>query len=497
MTDRVRSEAIGAPRLVHLLVGWTDGEGPLHKRLADALHQLIDTGELPAGTRLPAERTVAGALAVSRSTVVAAYEALRAAGWLASRRGSGTWVRRPGVDYPVPEPRSRGPLGIGRQGSVPAPLTGADLADPPESIDLSTGALPGLAMVAEIATTVGAEDYLDLLNHHGYYAAGLPLLREALAERLARRGVRASSDELLVASGSQQAVELIAQGLVQPGDEIVLEEPTYRGALETFRSRGAKVISVPVRTGRRGPGGVDVDVLERLIARRPKLVYLLPTAHNPTGATLNVADRLRVVRAAAAANVPLIDDESTVDTSLVWPPPPPLAAVAAEHSVPATVFSVGSLSKLFWGGLRVGWVHGPSDLVGRLSRVKNAADLGSSVPGQLLALKLLPHAASAREQRKDQLSSGLAAAEAAMHKLLPEWEWARPLGGAALWVRVPKSDTVALAARARRHGVLVVPGPAYSASEGLREFLRIGYAAGPAAVAEGIRRLATAWRAGP
>ncbi|MCK2242297.1 MULTISPECIES: PLP-dependent aminotransferase family protein [unclassified Crossiella] len=492
MSARLGKSAISVTRLAGLLQGWTEETGSLHRRLALAIRQLVESGELPEGTRLPAERAMAVSLAVSRSTVVAAYDDLRSEGWLASRRGSGTWARRPGIDYPAPESRA-GALGLGRSGAVPAPLTGAHLPNPPDTVDLSTGALPGLPMVAEIAATLGAADYAGLLDHHGYFVGGLPELRVALAGQLAGRGVPAVAEDVIVTSGSQQAVDMLAQGLLQPGDEIVLEEPTYRGALEAFRARGAKVLSVPVRTGRRGPGGVDIEVLERLLeSRRPKLLYLLPTAHNPTGATLGLADRLRVVRAAAATGVAVVDDGSTVDTSLSWPPPAPLAAVAAEHGVPATVFSVGSLSKLFWGGLRVGWVHGPSELITRLSRVKNAADLGSSVPSQLLGLKLLPHSDHARRLRMGQLSAGLAAAEQAAREHLPGWEFARPLGGAALWLRAPGRDSVALAARARKHGVLVVPGPAYSAAEGLREWLRVGYSVSPERVREGIRRLATA-----
>ncbi|MBP2476952.1 DNA-binding transcriptional MocR family regulator [Crossiella equi] len=491
MSARLGKPAISVTRLAGLLQGWTEDTGPLHHRLAGAVRQLVETGELPEGTTLPAERAMAVALAVSRSTVVAAYDNLRSEGWLASRRGSGTWVRRPGIDYPAPEARP-GLLGR-RSGAVPASLTGAHLPNPPDIVDMSTGALPGLPMVAEIAAQLGAEDYRRLLDHHGYFTGGLPALREALVAQLAERGVPSVAEDLIVTSGSQQAVDTLAQGLLQPGDEVVLEEPTYRGALEAFRARGAKVLSVPVRTGRRGPGGVDIEVLERLLdSRRPRLLYLLPTAHNPTGATLGLADRLRVVRAAAACGVAVVDDGSTVDTSLSWPPPAPLAAVAAEHGVPATVFSVGSLSKLFWGGLRVGWVHGPSELIARLSRVKNAADLGSSVPGQLLGLKLLPHSATARAQRVAQLTTGLHAAESAAREFLPGWEFARPLGGAALWLRAPGVDAVALAAKASRHGVLVVPGPAYSAAEGLREYLRVGYATSPDRVREGFRRLASA-----
>ncbi|MFB7586147.1 PLP-dependent aminotransferase family protein [Streptomyces sp. NPDC056169] len=500
---------IASTRLSRLLTGWSsEGPGPLPRRLADALRELAERGDVPAGTVLPSQRELALVLAVSRSTVTSAYGLLEAEGWLESVRGSGSRLRGSGaLDRYVAE---------GRLVSFDA-RTGTGTAD---VADLSSGALPGLGAVGEAVGALTSGDLGGLLVADGYHPYGIPALREGIAAYYRAAGVPTEAAEILVTAGSQQAVWLVAQALVEPGDTVVVEDPTYRGALEALRARGARL--VPVGTeGADGGDGSGAAAVRRLSAHgRPRLVYLQPTVHNPTGRTLDGAARrewrrvledleLFTVEDTACAELALGDgDEDEGGTvgrgggdngghgsgdrgrdgygeSAGAGAPAPLVA-----GLPmASTVTVGTLSKLFWGGLRVGWVRSSPQVVARLAKIKTSVDLSCSVMDQLVAVRLLDRLPEARARRRAELRAQRDTAEALLRSGAPHWEWTRPAGGAALWVRVPGTDTETLAQLARRRGVSVVPGSAFSPVDGFRDRLRLPYAHGTAALAAALPTL--------
>ncbi|MFD8567480.1 PLP-dependent aminotransferase family protein [Streptomyces sp. NPDC059639] len=446
---------ITASRLSRLLTGWsTDGAGPLPRRLADALAELAARGDVPTGTVLPSQRELAAVLGVSRSTVTSAYTLLESAGRLESRRGSGSRLRGPG------------PAGTG---GGEGRLASFDSRSAP--LDLSSGALPGLRVVAEAFGSLGPADLAGPLATDGYHPHGLPVLREGIAAYYRAAGLPTTAEQILVTSGSQQAVWLIAQALVEPGDTVVVENPTYRGALEALRSRGARIVPVGGDRPGAGPDGADVAGLRALLGTsvRPRLVYLQPSVHNPTGRTLDSAARRGWATALAEAGQVTVEDSSCAELTLASdtaPPPVPL---------PSSAYTIGTFSKLFWGGLRIGWVRAPAPAIARLGGIKKSVDLSCPVLDQLLAVRLLGRLPEARAERRADLRAGLATAGELLRGLVPDWEWDPPAGGPALWVRVPGADTEALAQLARRRGVAVVPGSAFSAVDGFRDRLRLPF----------------------
>ncbi|MFE3071417.1 PLP-dependent aminotransferase family protein [Streptomyces sp. NPDC059247] len=492
---------ISSTRLSRLLTGWSsEGPGPLPRRLADALRELAERGDVAGGTVLPSQRELALVLGVSRSTVTAAYGLLEDAGRLESVRGSGSRLRGSGA-----------PDGYVTEGRLVSFDARSRAADGTGTADLSSGALPGLGAVGEEVAALSRDGLGGLLGEDGYHPYGLPALREGVAAHYRAAGVPTEAAQILVTAGSQQAVWLVAQALVEPGDTVVVEDPTYRGALEALRARGARLVPVGGDgPGGEGPGaeGSGPAALRRLVGHaRPRLVYLQPTVHNPTGRSLDGAARREWRRVLAdlelftvedmacaelalgpdgAGGVRAADGSSGTDAGLQGAEgeevPVPLVA---ELPMGSTV-TVGTLSKLFWGGLRVGWVRASPQVVSRLAQIKTSVDLSCSVLDQLVAVRLLDRLPEARAHRRAALREQRDAAEALLRTWAPHWEWTRPTGGPALWVRVPGTDTEALAQLARRQGVSVVPGSAFSPVDGFRDRLRLPYARGTDALAAAL-----------
>ncbi|WP_326808722.1 PLP-dependent aminotransferase family protein [Streptomyces sp. NBC_01186] len=455
--------------LAERLGRWSSGRGPLHALLSSALRRLIEEGELPAGAPLPPDRALAAALAVARGTVIAAYETLRAEDRIERRQGSGTRVA--GTPGTPPQETTAQPAFLHlmepRDG-VLMHACAAPQAPPPELVDAYSRILPRLA-----ATT----------GDIGYHPAGHPVLREAVAEDYTRRGLPTGPDQIMVTNGGQHALALLARALLTPGDRVLVEAPTYPGALEAFREEAAVPRALP-------PG--LAGFAEAVRDHRPALAYAVPTFHNPTGATLPPAARRALAEAAAADSVPLIDDE--VLARLPFPGeevPPPLAS----HAPEGTVLSVGSLSKLVWGGLRVGWVRATPQTVARLARLRAVHDIGGNIPAQLVAAELLPALPQTDPARARERAAGHDRLRAQLARHLPDWEAPPVRGGQTLWVRLPRGDGAAFAQTALRHGVAVLPGAGLDAGGGSREFLRLHFRLDEAELAEGVRRLARAWHA--
>jgi DNA-binding transcriptional MocR family regulator len=456
---------------------WTGGRGPVYRQLAEALKAAVTAGDLLPGRRLPAERQLARELAVSRSTILAAFDVLKREGWLHSRQGSGTWLSRPDAATPPAADQSA----ARSLRANPFLRPGA-----PVPIDLATAALPAHPLVGQVVESLRAGDMRALLDGHGYAASGLSELRERVAATFSAASVPTARDEILVTTGTQQGLALAAALAIRPGDVALVENPTSPGVLDALRAAGADIRAVPV-----GPHGARIDTLEELMTRlSPRLVVVVPTFHNPTAAVMPAGARRRLAALAERLQILVAEDMSHGDIVLGEDPPPPLAHYADGH-----VLSLGSMSKLFWGGLRVGWVRAPSHLVARLSRRKATADLGTPLLSQLVAARLLARRDEVAAARREQLLPRLDRLAALLARELPAWRWTRPAGGLSAWVELPDGNATAFAQVAQRHGVSVVPGPLLSADESHQRHLRISFAPGMAAIAEGVNRLAAAWAA--
>ena len=465
------------PHDLRVLLGdWPSERGPLHRSLANRLGALADRAQLAAGTRLPPERALAEALQVSRTTVVAAYGALKADGRLVARQGSGTYVGAPGGRR-----RSDDPV----LGALAGNQLFAALGEAPSgTLDLATATLPAATCVA--GSCPAPDDVAAWCRSVGYVPDGSERLRLAIAEAYCARGLVTGPDQVLVTSGAQQAIGLVATLYLRRGDPVMVDQPTFPGALDVFRTAGARLLPIPVDAG-----GARVDVVEQLVRRSsPHLVYVVATHHNPTGSVLSAARRERLAAVAAGAQVTVVDD--TVLAELGQPDEGPVPPPVAAFDPDAPVITVGSMSKLFWGGLRIGWIRAAEPVISRLRRLKAIADLGSPLLEQHWAARLLPHADQAGAERRADLGHRRRLLEGALGDALPSWRWASPAGGVSLWVQVP-GDARTLAASALRHGVRVVPGPQFCADEGCSDHLRLPFTQAPEILAEGVRRLAAAW----
>jgi DNA-binding transcriptional MocR family regulator len=458
--------------LARLLRPRLSGSGSLRERLAAAIREAAASGALAAGARLAPERELADSLGISRGTVVAAYRELAEAGVVERRQGSGTWLRE-GDGRPVPSRGRSGVYGL----APPEPGTRA-------AIDLSVAGPQAPPGVARALAALGADDVGGL--GHGYGVLGVPTLREELRRHLERWGVPTADEELLVTCGAQQAIALVASARLRPGEPVVVEDPTYVGALDAVTVAGGR----PVPVGMDEAGIRPEAMREAVAASGARIAYLVPTGQNPTGTVMPERRRAEVVAVARDLGLTLVEDCTLHDLTLRGTWPGTLAALAPE----AGTLLVGSLSKLLWGGLRVGWVRGPAELIERLSRLKLAMDHGSPGVSQLVGARLLADAEAHRERARGQLAVRVAAVTAAFGELLPEWRFRPPEAGLSLWVRLPGPEATPFARLARAMGVAVVPGPVVSAEARFEDHLRLALVHEPPVLREAVARLAEAWR---
>ncbi|CAM4406668.1 PLP-dependent aminotransferase family protein [Deinococcus marmoris] len=454
-----------APRWSALLSGWRTGNGPLYELLAEAVRAGIRGGQLPPAELLPAERTLAELLGISRSTVVAAYDALEGGGWITRKRGSGTQVA-------ATAPRAVNLLAL-RTPSV--------LAQGGEEFDF-TIAVP---LLHDTQRQQMREAALDAFHESLYYPLGLPDLRVLLAEIYTREGLPTTPEMILITSGAQGAISLLANVFLRPRDRVLLETPTYFGAIDAFRAAGAETVGVPVTAQ-----GVEAVAFAGAVKQHaPRLAFLTPTFQNPTGTVMPIRAREKIAAAVAEANLPTIEDDTLIDLGFEVEAPPRIATFAPD----APIFNVGSLSKLYWAGLRVGWVRVPAAHAGPVGQARTLSDFGSSLPGQHIALNLLQDLPWLRQQRREAVmpARDLLADLLCLH--LPEWRFTVPGGGQFLWIELPTRQTSAFTLCAARYGLRLFPGASMGVDTLPDSFLRLPFTLDPARLPEAVLRLKAAW----
>jgi DNA-binding transcriptional MocR family regulator len=454
---------IGATRVAALVDGFD--RSPAYAGLADALTLLIGDGRIGLGTRLPSERELTEALGVSRTTVTRAYAALRDAGYAEARQGAGTFTRVPG-----------GRARAHDRALLPRP--GDD-----EAIDLNCAAAsapPGLAAAyAEAAAELPA-----YLGGHGYFPAGLPELQQAIAATYDERGLPTHPDQVMVTPGALSAASIVAQAFTGPGDRVLVESPVYPNATQAIRHSGARLVPSPV-----DPDGWDLDAVGAALRQSaPKLAYLIPDFQNPTGLVMSDGQREEYAAALRRTRTVAVVDEAHQALALEGQPMPrPFAACSPE------AITIGSASKSFWGGLRLGWIRAPEGRMEQLTRARVGLDLGAPVMEQLVLTRLLRDAAPILEEHRARLRVQRDALAAALRDRLPEWRFRLPAGGLAVWCELPAPLGTSVVAEAERLGVIVAPGPVFAAEGGLDRFVRIPWTRPPEELTEAVDRLAHAW----
>lgn len=469
---------------------------PLYEQIVVQVRELIGRGALRRGDRLPANRELARALGVNRSTVTTAYDELAADGLINSHVGRGTYV-----SAAPPLRRNGDEGGNGRQIS-PMPwsailaaeerkgwLSGMlDATGGRETISFAYG-LPSADLfpldefrrATDRVLRREGRNLLQLGSSLGYE----PLL-QYIAAQMRLAGAEVEADEILITNGCQQSLDLISRVLARPGDEVVIENPTYPGALGVFCGRGTKYVGLPV-----GTSGPDLDLLEDLLAqRRPKLIYVVPSYQNPTGVTMDLKARHRLIELAARARVPIIEDDIYRELRYDGPAPPPLKALDRY----GLVIYVNSFSKTSFPGLRVGWVAAPRIVIDHLHAEKQRSDLQASLLLQAAIYEfarqgsLARHIARSRKtyaQRRDAMLDALA------RHFPAEAEWTRPSGGMAIWIKLPAGiNTSQLLLQAVEAGVVFSPGESFYCSAPDSNRLRLTFTQStPDEIEQGIERL--------
>jgi 2-aminoadipate transaminase len=479
---------------------------PLYIQLRDQLRSLVHAGDLRPGDRIPASRELAQILGVHRTTVANAYAELEAEGLIQGHVGRGTFIRGNGNVLQITPPAPPTMNGNGNGGlrwellfaderseeilsrltaSAPVNALSFVMARPAEEFF----PVEELQSCSQAALRREGQDILNLGASDGYAP-----LKEALLELLRRDGIPAKDETLLITDGCQQALDLIAKAFVRPGDTVVMENPTYPGASAVFNGVRARCLGVPVRTHAEpgSPLGIDVEALEStLAANRVKLLVLTPDFHNPTGTSMPLASRRRVVELASRYQVPIIEDHIYARLHSHEERLPSLKQLDRS----SLVIHIDSFAKVAFPGLRVGWIVAPAAAIERLRLVKQMTDLHTDQLAQATLAEFLKrglfnkHLARMRKIYTDRLN----ALDEALRKNMPEGvHWTRPEGGMCFWLDLPAGfDASELMIHARERGVLFAPGRYFYVQSPMPNTLRLGFAnLNEKQIARGVSQLA-------
>src|SRR4051794_436392 len=400
---------------------------PVYRHISQAIARGITSGTLALDFRLPAERDLADALKVSRTTIVSAYRDLETRGLVRGYVGRGTFVSA------APEASGAPFAWRGKVAAAAARTSDGvirDLlrhaADPSVmSVAAGTPALEGFPADAYRRSMDRAiKRDLRLAFGHGP-TEGLPVLREAIAHRFGGQ-----PHNVLVLAGAQQGLDLLARCLVDPGDTVVVDRPGYLGALHTFKAAGARVVGWDVMRH-------DLDELEDLITRyRPKLIYTNPTFQNPTGWTMPLKLRRQLLTLASRLRVPILEDDTYRELFLNTPPPPSLHSLDTQ----SVVIHLNTFSKALAPGLRVGWLSAAPPIVEQLSLLKQRSDPHPPTLNQLIVADMIVdgtfdrHLAALRVEHRRRRDAMIGALE--RHGAGGKLQWAVPDGGLYLWCRL-------------------------------------------------------------
>lgn len=349
--------------------------------------------------------------------------------------------------------------------------------------------LPDPALFPSEALRAIAEEILTQDGHGALQygpAEGYPPLREWVAERLRARGFKASVENILLTNGSQQGLDLAARAFLDPGDYVCVESPTYLAALQTFDSFGVRYRVVP-----QDDAGMDVETAERALEEGVKLLFALPNFQNPTGRTLSLARREKLVAALARTGTLLLEDDAYYDLRYDGDPLPPVATLQPQIAALYT----GTFSKTVAPGLRVGYIHGPAAVIERLTQLKQITDLHTGSLTQRIVYRYVTNGPlSAQVERlRDAYRTKRDAMLVALKRHMPEGVcWTRPAGGMFLWVTLPETmngSTVLKEAMAR--GLLVVPGEGFHPDGRGVNTLRLNFVSPPLEqIEQGVQLLA-------
>lgn len=465
----------------------------LYIQIFEQIRRQILTGELQPGFRLPSERKLAERLGVNRTTILNAYRELKADNLVGSLIGNGTIVlscrdefnhnsspREPAWNQVFSQYSDR------FESVLVKDLL--ELANRKDVISFATGiACPEtgpLHAIEGIEREIVQDKYYKPLLHSP--TEGFMSMREAVCRLMQKRGVYCKSDEVMMLSGSQQGIDLAARIFLDPGDIVVVEEPTYFPAIQAFHALGARIISVPV-----DEKGMKMDLLEQLLHRYcPKMIYTIPTYQNPTGADMELERRKRLVELSSKYNVMILEDDAYGDLCYEGELSPSLKSMDSG----GYVVYLSTFSKNIYSGLRLGWIVAHKNIVNRFSSAKQLTDLHSSSLSQWIIQRFIESGSlethlmkicSEYRSRRDTM------VEALLKYAPKDLIWNRPKGGYYIWCRLPEGVSASkLISKAADYKVSFVPGSPFFVSGQGDDHIRLNFTFAPAgSIEEGIRRL--------
>ncbi|NDJ60325.1 MAG: PLP-dependent aminotransferase family protein [Chloroflexi bacterium] len=483
-----------------------ESEEPIYRQLIRHIRGQVESGALPAGTRLPASRDLARQLAISRISVVNAYAELRAEGFLSAHAGRGTFVageRPPAAPNNGQAHQQNGHANhTGAQHSLAdsAPMPDRSiremmrLARKPGVINFSTGSPPSdFFPVQHLRSAINA-----ILERDGAKALtyevpeGYGPLRNCVRDYVSALGIQTSPDHVLITGGTQQAIDLVVQALLSENDLLVTENPTYLGMIDIARTRRVRLHGIPM-----DEDGIRLDMLENfVIDNHPRLIYVMPSFQNPTGKVMPLHRRRQLLNLANDYRVTVLEDGIYHEFRFEGETVPPLKALDET----GIVIHASGFTKNLLPGMRIGYVLANGSHYERLVRVKQAADISTPGLNQRAVHLLIERGVLAqqleRNNRELKHRRDVALASAARH-LPPGSRWDTPQGGLYLWVELPKTGPTAaeLYISAIQVGVAYAIGNVFHPNGSGSYHMRINYGSQrPDEIEEGLKRLGRAWR---
>ncbi|WP_150266336.1 PLP-dependent aminotransferase family protein [Paenibacillus tepidiphilus] len=454
----------------------------LPQQISDTLAQRITSGLLAPGSRLPSVRTLAASLAVSQMTVSKAYAELEKRGHIVCSQGRGCFV----AESAKGQPDGSASWQAGYDDYLPRAQLWRNFDSLKVKYPFHLAAIHHeLLPLAEIGRTMSrlVTEQPELMGTYGNFQ-GDQELREVMRTHLQARGITLPSTELMITSGTQQGIDLVARTFVGPGDTVYMEAPSYTGAIDVFAGRGAEIIPVP--TDREG---MRLDVLTRLCDRRkPKLIYTIPTFQNPSGVTLSMARRQRLLELARSYGCLIVEDDPFSDLYFRHSPPPPIKSLDRDGHV----VYIKSFSKVIAPGCRIACVAGSGDILSRLIAAKSASDLGSPLLTQravlpFIARKYDVYAAGLRTALRGRMEQ---AAQLLKQYAPPGVSWSLPEGGLNLWLKLPPCANIGkLHTLAEAESISFLPGEVCHAGDQESRHIRLCYSQmEEAEMLQGLRR---------
>ncbi len=473
---------------------------PVYIQIFEQVRRQILSGEVMPGFRLPPERKLAESLGVNRTTVLNAYRELKAEGLVSSRVGQGTIVlshlqdELTPTDDKLPEPAWNQIFSTYSNGIdshiVKDLLT---LASRKDVISFATGIADPESGPIEVLKgieheLVGQRDYKALLHSP---TEGFISLRKAICGLMHKRGVYCQSDEIMLVSGSQQGIDLTARIMLDPGDIVIVEEPSFFPATQAFKAIGTRVIGIPI-----DEKGMRVDILEHLLQRyRPKLIYTIPNFHNPSGTEMELERRRRLLELAYKYRVLILEDDAYGDLCYEGHPLPSLKSMDSQ----GYVIYISTFSKNIYSGLRLGWMVAHKKAIKKFAAAKQIMDLHPNSLSQWIVERFIVN--GGLDRHIPEVCKEYRVKRDAMYDALVKYApvdllWNRPRGGYYIWCKLPpKASASKLVAKAAERKVAFVPGTAFFTADQGDNYIRLNFTfVSLKEIPEGVQRLCEAMK---